>query len=272
MRGLGILLALLLALAASACGGSEPAAQQPPQDVVALAASKTNDAGTYKVDTTSSIEVAGQTFEMSGTGAFDGESQRGHTSFTASIAGQNFDMEAVYALPAVYLRYPPGLVAGVSEEKPWVKLDLDQLGQETGLDLAQVVQTGQPNPSQGLRFLNGFTDTQTVGTEDVRGVETTHYKGVVDLRRLAEEDPSLKGTLDQLAAQTGVTLMPVEVWIDGANLVRRMRQSFEGAQMDAGVQVDMTTTTELYDFGTTVNVEEPPSDQVVDFQDVLGQS
>ena len=66
--------------------------------------------------------------------------------------------------------------------------------------------------------------------------------------------------------------MPVEVWIDGDNLVRRMRQSFEGAQMDAGVQVDMTTTTELYDFGTTVNVEEPPADQVVDFQDVLGQS
>ena len=51
-----------------------------------------------------------------------------------------------------------------------------------------------------------------------------------------------------------------------------INQSASGATAGSGVKMDLTTTTELYDFGTDVNVEEPPASQVVDLQDVLGQS
>ncbi|HET6657530.1 MAG TPA: LppX_LprAFG lipoprotein [Gaiellaceae bacterium] len=273
MRSLGILLALVLALAASACGGSsQPAAEQAPQDAIVLAAAKTKDAGTYKADTTASSELAGQTFEMSGTGEFDGENQRGQMTMTTSIAGQDLDMEMVYALPAIYVRYPPGLLPGMPAGKPWVKLDLEKLGREAGLDLNQLMQVGQSDPSQGLQFLSGASDVQSVGQEDVRGVPTTHYKGTVDLQALAEKNPALKDSVDQLIQQSGVTEVPIEVWIDDEGFVRRMKQSLEGAAAGSGVKMDLTTTTELYDFGTDVNVEEPPADQVVDFSELMGQS
>jgi hypothetical protein len=272
MRGLAILLALVLALAASACGGgSEPSAEQAPQDAIVLAASKTNDVGTYKADITASSEISGQAFEMSGTGEFDGENQRGQMSVTASIAGQEIDMEMVYALPDMYVRYPPGLLPGAPAGKPWIKLDLEKLGQETGLDISQLMQLDQTDPSQSLQFLRGVSDVQAVGDEEVRGVPTTHYTGMVDLRRLAEKDAALKDAVEQVIERTGASEIPIEVWIDQDGFVRRMKQSMEGAA-GSGTNVNLTTTTEFYDFGTDVSVEEPPADEVVDFSQLMGQS
>jgi hypothetical protein len=273
MRSLLLLVAsLLLALGVAACGSKSAAETTVSSDAVQLAASRTTDAGTYKADMTASMDVSGQSVEMSGTGAFDANEQRGQMSFTTSVAGQDLDMEMVYALPVVYMHYPAGLLPGMPEGKPWVKLDLEKLGQQQGLDFGQLMQAGQSDPTQGLQYLKGAKDIQAVGHEEIRGVQTTHYTGVVDLRALAEEDPALKGSIDQMVAKTGITRIPVEVWIDDDGLVRRLKQTMHGAASGQGIPLDMTTTTELYDFGTDVNVEEPPADQVIDFQELLGQS
>jgi LppX_LprAFG lipoprotein len=270
MRALVLLLAAL-ALGSAACG-SESAAGPAPEDAVALAASNTTDAGTYKADVTGSTEIAGQTVDVSGTGEFDGKSRQGHMSLTTSVAGQDIDMELVSVFPLVYIRYPPGLLPGLSAEKPWVKLDLEQLGEQVGLDLGQLVQAGQSDPSQGLQFLRGVSDVESVGEEEVRGVPTTHYTGTVDLRSRSETDPALEDTIEQLIQQTGISEVPVEVWIDEDNFVRRMKQTMEGATAGPGMTMDMTTTTELYDFGTDITVEEPPAGKVIDLQDLLQPS
>lgn len=269
MRALLALAFLVLALGFTACG-SQTAAEPPPQDALAVAASKTTDAGTYKAEIVSSIEVAGQSMEMTGTGEFDSDAQRGRASYTASLAGQDFDLDAVFAFPDMYMRFPVGLLPGLPGGKSWVKLDLEKLGRQAGFDFGQLMQAGQSDPSQGLQFLRGVTDVKALGDEDVRGVPTTHYTGVVDLESLAKKDPALKGTIDQLVAQTGLTRIPVEVWVDDENFVRRMKQSFEGATFGPGMQLDMTMTTELYDFGSDVNVEVPPPDEVVDLSELMG--
>lgn len=268
MRGLGILLALVLALAASACGGSEPAAEQAPQDAIVLAASKTNEAGTYKADISGEIEVAGQSVDMSGSGAFDAANKQGQMSYTMTMAGQDIDMEMVFAFPVIYMRFPPE-IGPLPDGKTWVKMDLEKLGHEAGLDLGQLMQAGQSDPTQGLDFLHGVTDVQAVGDEDVRGVPTTHYTGVVDMESLGAKDPELKAQIDQLVQRSGISRVPVEVWIDDNGFVRRMKQTFEG---NGSLQMDMTMTTELYDFGTDVNVEAPPANDVVDFSELMGQS
>jgi len=217
MRGLGILLALVFALLASACGGSEPTAEQVPPGAIVLAASKTNEAGTYKADITGAMDIAGQSVDMSGTGEFDGAQQRGHMSYTMSLNGQDVDMEMVFAYPAIYMQFPPeaGPLPG---GKTWVKMDLEKLGQQAGFDFDQIMQVGQSDPSQGLDFLRGATGVQAVGDEDVRGVHTTHYTGVVDLRSLGTKYPEMKPSIDQLVEQTGISRVPVEVWIDGTQL------------------------------------------------------
>jgi len=269
MRGLGILLALVFALLASACGGSEPTAEQVPPGAIVLAASKTNEAGTYKADITGAMDIAGQSVDMSGTGEFDGAQQRGHMSYAMSLNGQDWDMEMVFAYPAIYMQFPPEL-GPLPGGKTWVKMDLEKLGQQAGFDFDQMMQAGQSDPSQGLDFLRGATDVQAVGDEDVRGVATTHYTGVVDLRSLGTKYPEMKPSIYQLIEQSGISRVPVEVWIDGDGFVRRMKQTLGGN--GSGLQTNMTMTTDLYDFGTDVFVKEPPADDVVDFSELTGQS
>ena len=107
MRRLLLPLVLLLALVASACGGSEPTAEQVSPDAIVLAASKTKEAGTYKADVTATMDIAGQSIDMSGTGAFDGTNQRGHMSYAMNLNGQDVDMEMVFAYPVIYIELPP---------------------------------------------------------------------------------------------------------------------------------------------------------------------
>ena len=80
----------------------------------------------------------------------------------------------------------------------------------------------------------------------------------------------MKPSIDQLVDQSGISRVPVEVWIDDDGIVRRMKQTFGGNS--SGLQMNMTMTSDLYDFGTDVNVEEPPADEVVDFSELTGQS
>lgn len=269
MRRLGILLALVLALAASACGGSESTAEQAPQDAIVLAASKTNEAGTYKADITGAMEVAGQSVDMSGTGAFDSAKKQGQMSYTMTLAGQDIDMDMVFDFPIIYMHIPPE-IGPLPGSKTWVKMDFEKLGQKQGIDFGQLMQAGQSDPSQGLDYLRGVSDVHAVGEEDVRGVPTTHYTGVVDLQALGAKDPELKEQLDQLVERSGVSDVPVEVWIDDEGFVRRMKQTLEGN--GSGLQMNMTMTTELYDFGTDVTIEKPPANDVVDFSELMAQS
>jgi outer membrane lipoprotein-sorting protein len=266
MRGLGILMAILVAVAVAACGGQSSSTPTLPSDAVALAASKTNDAGTYKADLSGTVETAGQSVKVSGTGEFDAAQKQGSMSMTTSVAGQDFDMHIVYDLPVMYMQFPPGLLPGLPPGKPWVKMDLQKLGQQAGFDFQQLMQSQQADPSQGLKYLEGLEDVQAVGDEDVRGVATTHYKGVVDLASLGEKYPELKPQIDQLIQKAGISQIPMEVWIDENNFVRQMKQSFTASGADT------TMTIQLYDFGTTVEVSPPPANETVDLGQLMGQS
>ena len=163
MRRLLLPLVLLLALAASACGGSEPTAEQVSPDAVVLAASKTNEAGSYKADVSGTMDVAGQSIDMSGTGAFDAAKQRGrHVVLDEPERAATWTWSMVFAYPLIYMELPPEsgqLPAG----KKWIKMDLEKLGQEAGLNLDQMMRAGQTDPSQGLDFLRGASDVHAVG-------------------------------------------------------------------------------------------------------------
>lgn len=268
MRGLGMLLALVLALAASACGGgSEPAAEQVPQDAIVLAASKTNEAGTYKADISGTVEAMGQSVKLSGTGEFDGTEKRGTMTMTTTVAGQDIDMDVVYTFPVMYMRFPPGLLPGISADTPWVKIDLNELGKRAGFGSVELMQSQeQADPSQGLKYLDGISEVQAVGDEDIHGVPTTHYKGVVDLNALVDKHPELKPSLDKLMEQAGISRIPMEAWIDRDGYVRQIEETF-----DTGAATT-SMTIQLYDFGTTVDVSPPPDNETVDLAQLIGQS
>jgi len=109
------------------------------------------------------------------------------------------------------------------------------------------------DPKDSLAAILSAGDEVEVGEEDVRGMKTTHYRVTLDPESFSKE---LGGR--PLDDDSG--LITFDVWGDGAGRMRRIRMLEETA----------TLTYEFFDFGVEVDVEEPPSDQVVTAKE-LGQ-
>jgi hypothetical protein len=215
------------------------------------------------------------TGSASGTMTREGEfsNREGHLTLQMSdLGGGAFgsgQAELVFSDLVYYMKLPEGAGLPVPPGKEWFKIDLKQLGQTQGLNLEQLTQLSQSDPSQALDFLQGASDDfHEVGTEEVRGEPTTHYAGTIDLNKVAENAPAdLAEQYKKLAELVPSSSVPMEVWIGDEGYVHRLR--FE-QKLAAGSS--MTMEEELYDWGTDINVTVPSEDQVVDLTQLLGQS
>jgi hypothetical protein len=280
MRRAALLLAAALAL--PACGGSDTVTAEP----VAEAAAKTTEAGSSRIEFTMAIEGAGQSFTMRGDGVFGYSPSRGRMTLDlgdlAELSGGALGdgkMEFVFDGLVYYMKFP----AGADELGPlgdkWLKIDLAKAGKVAGVDLGALQQANQ-NPAQLMQFLRGASDDiEEIGREDVRGVETTRYRATLDLDEAAEQGADigefsdemreqLRAEIERMKAQTGLETLPVDVWIDDENLLRRMRMELSFPV--EGEQVDMDMTMDFFDFGVDVRVAPPPDDQTVDITALAG--
>jgi hypothetical protein len=272
-------------LALAACGGAGEDASEDvqPDAVIAQAADATVDGGSYRMAMVTDLTTEGAgngPLSMSAEGEFDPDERLGHMTMDMSELAQGqaagpLKSEVIFDGLVFYMRMPflqqvqPGL-------KEWIRFDLQALGQEAGLDFDQLMQLGsQSDPSQALAYLRAASDDiQEVGSEEVRGVETTHYRMTVDLARVAAAAPpaqreALQAQIDELIEKSRIQDVPTDVWIDEDGLVRRQRLTYENMAFAPGVHGDMTMTMELFDFGVDVEVEPPPASQVVDLQELL---
>jgi hypothetical protein len=260
---------------AVACGGSDALS---PGDAVAAAPAKTAEAGSYRADFTIRMSgIGAEPVTMTGEGEFDAEAQVGRMTFDMSDLGaaEGADLgeaEMIFEQLVVYMKFPflqqvrPGM-------KPWLKFDLQKLGEQEGIDLGGLEQLNQSDPSQALAYLKAASgDIEEVGTEEIRGVETTHYELTVDLRKVVEQAPGQKENVERVIEQSGIEKVPTQVWIDGDGQVRRMELLYEGMRFGQDQTGDMAMTMELFDFGVEVDVEPPPADQVTDVSELLGQA
>jgi hypothetical protein len=177
------------------------------------------------------------------------------------------ELELVFADNVVYYHLPPGTLPG---GKDWIKIDVEALGNSAGVDFAQLAQGNQSDPAQYLRWLWAVgEDIEELGTETVRGVETTHYRATVDLDRVVEAaEPEVRDAtrvwIDLLKKQLDLGEVPIDVWVDEDGLVRRIEQEYE----ISGTQTQIRM--ELDDFGIEVDAEAPPADEVIDLGELGG--
>jgi hypothetical protein len=276
MRRFLLPLAFLLVLAASACGGSASTgtdgtpSSAPAAQAVSNAGQKSSDAGSARASFTA--DFTGSTSgTMTGEGEFS--NREGHLTLDMSdLGGGAFgsgQAELVFSDLVYYMKLPDGAGLPVPPGKEWFKIDLKQLGQTQGLNLEQLTQLSQSDPSQALDFLQGASDDfHEVGTEDVRGEPTTHYAGTIDLNKVAEKAPAdLAEQYKKLAELAPSSSVPMDVWIGDEGYVHKLR--FE---QKLAVGSSMIMEEELYDWGTDINVTVPSEDQVVDLTQLLGQS
>ena len=236
-------------------------------DPVAQAADTTAAAGTAEFGIAGSVTAAGQKIPITGSGALDMRNahMRMSMSFPVPQLG-SLEMEEIFDGSAFYFHLPESLAGRIPGGKSWMKMDLDALGKTGGVDLKQLMQANQSNPADLVKALKGVGTSKLVGTENIRGAATKHYRAAIDLSKAAEKIPDGRSAdeVKQLFASSGVSSFPVDVWIDRAGRVRRESFSFSAAQMSMEMTIEFTR------FGVSVDTTAPPADQVMDAAALLG--
>lgn len=260
-----------------ACGS--PGSSSNPLAVIVLAADKTQEAGSARV--WMEMEMDGPTglTNTTGDGVFDMSGKAGHMTMEMDMPDAPAGMpelgtsEVVFDGTVMYMKMP-ALTSQIPGAKPWVSFDLEQAGKEAGVDMGALMQAGGSDPTQSMEYLRGAAgDVETLGEEEVRGIDTTHYSASISFDKIVEQAPAdlrdrLEPTIEQLKEWVGSDEMPVEVWIDDEGRMVRMKQDVEYATGPAA-GTSMKVTMEIYDFGTAVEVEIPPASQVTDFRELM---
>jgi hypothetical protein len=272
-----VLLALqvvALAVGLTACGGDALAL-----DPVASAATKTVESGSSRVAFTISMDVAGESFDMTGSGAFDYEKARGEATYRMQVPmlGEvGMDMRMVGT--KVFVRLPEALAgAGMTGGKEWASVDLGTSLEHSALGSLDLTQ--QQDPAQTLQYLRAAsTGVKEGGSATVRGVETTRYTGRLDFRKALDagleklelspaERQRARAGMKWMLDQLGANGVPFEVFVDGDGLLRRMtmhmNMTVEGEEMSMKMLMD------YFDFGVDVNVQAPPARDVYDASGLL---
>ncbi|MCU1376165.1 MAG: hypothetical protein JWO68_3451 [Actinomycetia bacterium] len=244
------------------------------QEIVVKSSAATVDAGTAKVHEVISIKGGATALpEATVSGAVDFAAKRG--ALTTKVAGQRVDL--VIDGTTLYERIP---ILADQLGTPWLKINLDDIGELAGVQgLGNLAQSSSSDPSSTLAYLRGAGQVAEVGHEKVRGEDTTHYHAVVDLERAASASPADQAkTLRQLAKVMGARRQPVDVWIDGDGLVRRMTETVDYRKATfpnvpkEQLPTSMSMLVEYFDFGTEVSVDVPKASEVTDIKDLLGRA
>jgi hypothetical protein len=236
VRRSALLLLAVLPLAA-ACGAKDSDFASAPGAM--------KDAGSSRVE----LRLVEAKPRFVGTGVIDYAHDRGQLVITDASGGSFIpggQMEGRFLDKTTYLGW------NLFDKRQWVKEPDDS---PTGTDRL-IPGFGGPSPDRLLGLLiKSSKEIEGLGTEEIRGVSTKHYRAHVDPKKLGE---------DHVFAENAELV--VDAWVDGDQLVRRLRVPEEGA--------DGVTVFEFFDFGVEVDVEAPPADQMLsdeEFEKLLGK-
>lgn len=299
LRILAAAAVIVWALLAVGCGGSDESPTTLTGDPIGLqelshSASTSADAtsGRFSFSVEATLTGAGEPFSLSGEGAFDRPSER--ASFSVDLSGfakylgglfgalagpkaadlPDFDNPDAWQIEIVqdgdveYVRLP-ALDERLPEGKEWVR-GAEGSAAGDGFDFGELEDAAETDPREMLDVLRSVTgDIETVGAEELRGVETTHYRAVVDPAELAnardrEGRPAPPDIVPLLTGDPGLDEIPLDVWIDAGGLVRKLSMAFSATQSDTTQTGEASMSFELWDYGEPVEIALPPASEVVD--------
>jgi len=138
----------------------------------------------------------------------------------------------------------------------WIETDADDASSVT--DSFGGAGTGSPSD-----FIASLEDANAevteLGTEEIRRVETTNFRALVDLVELsasmsAEEQSSLEADFGDIHTSE----FPTEFWVAGDGLL--CRYSMEITE-DAGGSASFVF--DMFDYGADISIEAPPADEII---------
>jgi hypothetical protein len=203
------------------------------------------DAHTVHLD--ADLGIQGQSMTMSGDMEVGNSAQ--DTSFAFDMdAGLLGNLSMVFVDETIYLN------AGEATHGKYVEIDLRDKSNPLGNLYSQLA--GQTDPASITRAFKGaIEDFETVGSEEIDGTTTTHYRVTVNARKalektLGEDMPSsVEGSLGGLPET-----ITYDIWVDADNLPRRMAFDMMGISMDM----------DFSQWGEPVDIEAPPPSEISD--------
>lgn len=245
LAGLGVL--------AAGCG-TVHVGPSAPQDTLVSAVSNTT-AQTARIAITEAMQSSSMSMSFTQTGEFDFADSRGTITMAAPVG-----MTELFLPPTIYIKVP-----GLQKGKTWIAVDAAGWGAMSGM-VGSFGIVG--DPSDMLESLTAIAGSERVlGKSSVRGVPVTEYQVNIDPAKMAAKASGAAGaSLSQFAKSYGSGSIPVDVWVDHQNLVRRLRLRLQVAGQSGasttGGKMAMVLSVDFSDFGVPVQVSAPPAAQV----------
>ncbi|GAA3499371.1 lipoprotein [Streptomyces prasinosporus] len=242
---------------ASASASSGAGAREKGTAAVRTAYDRTAEAETARMEIEVKAAADGKTVTSTGRGTLD--MTDGDSAMTVTAEGRRLEQRVVDQV--LYQKMEGQKAPG---GKSWIRIDLAKAAEKQGVSPQQI---GDPAQSAAYAKAISDKDVTEAGTERIDGVDTTRYEVEVDVAELPGGA--------QLRRQVGPTL-PMRVWLDDQGRLRRqqvdmtVKASAAGGQPESGSsprQVKVSTVMEFSDFGTEVDAEAPPAQQVADMTD-----
>jgi hypothetical protein len=188
-------------------------------------------------------DLGGETFSFDGEGTSTADNQRGTMKGTMEISGQTIEFEGILDGGFMYIK-GEGLGAPAGK---WIKTEDPP--------------TSTMSPTEFVDFLKDSEGVEEVGKEDVGGEPATHYRGPLDLDKLAEESgPAIIQSLKD-NPQADKLDLTVDVWVREDGLPARFALEITAPGEAEG---SMKVSSDILDYDVPVNADPPPASDVIE--------
>ena len=236
-----------------------------PRALLAASVDKVKTLKNSKISLKAEFTVAGKDVSFGGDGVVDYENEKLDLTIAlpASLTGgEEFSIQERVIGKTAYIKFPEEYASKLGG-KTWAKIDTAALTKGSGSSTSPFSQ----DPSQILSTLKDVSDSVTeVGKEDIRGVETTHYRAEVDLTKAAAQSGTDTSSLEGYKELTGSDTIPEDVWLDKDGLPRRVAIDITPkASSSAAASVGRVAfAIDFYDFGKadSDSIVAPPASEV----------
>jgi hypothetical protein len=251
-----LVLALVVTLSLVGCSAaSKPdASKVGAVQLISSSVDAASQVGTMRVAGIFSISMSGKAskFDLDGGVDFKNNSTSLKTSLAdLGIPGlESSKVEIRLVDETAYIRVGD-LIGGIGSAllggKEWISMDLSALGGDS---------PAGANPANLLAMLRGIADVEEVGTESIRGNQTTHYTGRINMSKAIGAAPSADKNQVSSVFENLSNEFPVDVWVDEQG--RTVKLSTNGG----GSESNFSFSLEFFDFGAELDISAPPSSDV----------
>ena len=298
-------LVALLAVIAAGCSGSTAAVPELSSFTNVAQTSAAADSASFSLEANVTVPGIDKELVFSAEGAFDTPAKRSQMSvdlssvaelmksFGASLGGtvtgdlgspEDWKLEVIQDGDIAYVHFPL-LAKQLPGGKTWLKGDAKTLSSADAAQLKQFGSLAGTDPRDVFGLLKAVSGSiEAVGTDEIRGVETSHYRATIDTAKIEKLIPEAqRQTLGGLG-QSGRAEIPIEVWIDADQRIRKLAIDLAGIDQEppttsssgqsgmplyslgasGTMDLEGSVVLEVYDYGKSLDLDLPPADQVVD--------